>query len=83
LSCFLAGPGTGVDGGPARPPPRRAERRARARHACPAARAGRYLDAPFALTRDGIEQTLAANYWGHAELALMWGAAQEGGTAQP
>ncbi|KIZ04624.1 dehydrogenase/reductase (SDR family) X chromosome-like protein [Monoraphidium neglectum] len=33
--------------------------------------AGRYLDAPFATTKDGFEQTLATNYFGHCELALL------------
>lgn len=32
---------------------------------------GRYLDAPFNTTKDGIEQTLASNFFGHCELTLL------------
>ncbi|KAI8467180.1 MAG: hypothetical protein J3K34DRAFT_431400 [Monoraphidium minutum] len=33
--------------------------------------AGRFLDAPFALTEDGFEQVHAVNFWGHAYLTLL------------
>ncbi|GBF89440.1 hypothetical protein Rsub_02012 [Raphidocelis subcapitata] len=33
--------------------------------------AGRFVDAPFCVTPDGFEQTLASNYFGHALLTLM------------
>ena len=32
---------------------------------------GRFLDAPYRTSSDGIEQTLAVNYWGHVYLTLM------------
>ena len=33
--------------------------------------AGRFLDAPYRTSSDGIEQTLAVNYWGHVYLTLL------------
>lgn len=33
--------------------------------------AGRFVDAPYAVTEDGFEQVCASNFWGHAYLTLL------------
>jgi NAD(P)-dependent dehydrogenase (short-subunit alcohol dehydrogenase family) len=41
--------------------------------------AGRFLDADYATTPEGLEQTMAVNYWGHVALTTLlldrWGQA--------
>lgn len=33
--------------------------------------AGRFIDAPFGVTKEGFEQTIALDYFGHAYLTLL------------
>jgi NAD(P)-dependent dehydrogenase (short-subunit alcohol dehydrogenase family) len=44
--------------------------------------AGRFLDADFATTSEGLEQTMAVNYWGHVALTTLlldrWGGGSAG-----